>query len=103
MLSMINYGLNQDKLTYISMRAYAIVKKPQPGLHEQEHVIKVTRGEPKISINPISENRYVSPHKAVANNIHELSNSGAYFRYNSNQQDEHSNKSDSKHQEPPKL
>lgn len=44
------------------MRAYAIVRKPQPGLHE--HVIRVAKEEPKITITPITENRLLSPHKA---------------------------------------
>lgn len=61
------------------MRAYAIVRKPPPGL--QHHVIRLTKEEPKISIDGISENRLTSPHKTEVPFAHELQNSGAYFKF----------------------
>lgn len=63
------------------MRAYAVVKKPAPS--SQEHVIKFTKEEPKISIEPISENRFVALHKG-ANELpmHQLADKGSYFRFN---------------------
>jgi hypothetical protein len=72
------------------MRAYAIVRKPAPGL--QEHVIKLTKEEPKISIDGISENRLASPHKAGAPIAHELHNSGAYFKFSNEEGEKQSNR-----------
>jgi hypothetical protein len=67
------------------MRAYAIVRKPPPGLHE--HVIKLTKEEPKISIDGISENRLASPHKTASSFAHELHNSGAFFKFSNELQE----------------
>lgn len=61
------------------MRAYAIVRKPPPAM--QEHLIKLTKEEPKISIDGISENRMTSPHKSGVPFMHELHSSGAYFKF----------------------
>jgi hypothetical protein len=63
------------------MRAYAIVKKPNPGT--VEHVIRITREEPKISIEGISENRLAAPRKGREElAIHEISNKGSFFKFN---------------------